>query len=77
MYLFGQLVSIKTSDPRSAAYVRNLKGSGTFNSFSEAFMEAGPQLVLQLSIVYLRGYVGTRSWYQQYCQIPYGFSVVS
>ncbi len=37
-------------------YIRNVKGIGAFQSFNEAFMEAGPQLVLQLSIVVFRGY---------------------
>ncbi len=47
---------MRTDVAKNSSYIAHVKGSGAFQTFSESFMEAGPQLVLQTSIAIFREY---------------------
>ena len=49
---------MNTDDPILHEEVEKILASGAELSLHEAFLEAGPQTVLQLSIVIRRGYIG-------------------
>ena len=55
---FLELKGMNTDNPMLHEEVEKILASGAELSLHEAFLEAGPQTVLQLSIVIRRGYIG-------------------
>ncbi len=57
LYLFGKLLGLETEESWTHRRKEEIQVSALGLSFSEAFLEAGPQFILQVSIVLRLGYV--------------------